>query len=263
MLDFKIINLENLEESLRNYGKHKPFDHCVIDNFFDIDFANKLEDEFPDYDDDSWYIYDNPLENKKALNNWNMFPQNTYLALLTLNSNKFISILKKSITKILFSDSGLHGGGWHIHGKGGNLNPHLDYSIHPKCGLQRKLNLIIYLSRNLNPSKHKGHLGFWSNDDIDKQPKDLVKEIAPIFNRAVLFDTTQNSWHGFSQPLNVQDGIYRKSLAIYYLTLPTAKQDNMRAIYAPRDNQKHNKKILEIIEKRKDVHGSSEVYKIK
>jgi len=32
-----------------------------------------------------------------------------------------------------------------MHAAGGNLNPHLDYSIHPKMGLQRKLNVIIYL----------------------------------------------------------------------------------------------------------------------
>ena len=49
----------------------------------------------------------------------------------------------------LFIDPGLHGGGWHIHSNKGNLNPHLDYSIHPKMDIQRRLNLIVYLEIKL------------------------------------------------------------------------------------------------------------------
>ena len=33
-----------------------------------------------------------------------------------------------------------------MHGTGGNLNVHKDYSVHPKLGLRRKLNLI-YISK--------------------------------------------------------------------------------------------------------------------
>ena len=44
----------------------------------------------------------------------------------------------------LYPDCGLHGGGWHTHGVGGKLNMHPDYAIHPKSGLERQLNLIIY-----------------------------------------------------------------------------------------------------------------------
>jgi hypothetical protein len=55
-------------------------------------------------------------------------------------------MLSKKLDLFLYPDPGLHGGGWHMHGAGGNLNPHLDYSIHPKSGLMRKLNIIIYLS---------------------------------------------------------------------------------------------------------------------
>ena len=60
----------------------------------------------------------------------------------------------KSITGItdLYPDYGLHGGGWHMHGTGGNLNVHKDYSVHPKLGLRRKLNLIVYLSEDWNQS---------------------------------------------------------------------------------------------------------------
>ena len=46
------------------------------------------------------------------------------------------------------SDHGLHGGGWSMLTKGGKLNPHLDYSLHPKIYAQRKFNLIVFLSKS-------------------------------------------------------------------------------------------------------------------
>ena len=123
--------------------------------------------------------------------------------------------------KKLYSDIGLNGGGWHIHKKGGKLNQHLDYSLHPKLGLERKLNIIIYLNSNWK-KEWKGNLGFWSNES-NKEPGNLVREIEPKFNRAILFDTTQNSWHGLPEPVNCPKGEYRKSLAIYYLCKPSKK----------------------------------------
>lgn len=256
-----MICFDNIEKALKNFKNNHPFDHCVVENFFDLKTARLLEAEFPIYDDDIWFEYNNPLEHKKALNNWNNFPPLTYKIFMMLNSIQMINLLKKYLGVNLFPDIGLHGGGWHIHGIGGNLNPHLDYSIHPKCELQRKLNIIVYLSEELNPKKHKGHLGLWSQNQKTNQPGELIKEVEPIFNRAIIFDTTQNSWHGMSQQLKVPDGIYRKSLAIYYLTEPKRALNQQRALYAPRENQKRDKKVLEIIKSRSNITKSLKVYK--
>ena len=256
-----MINFNNILKSLKSFKENQPFDHCVVDNFFDSKTAKDLENDFPSYRDKSWFVYKNLLEHKKALNDWNKFPLLTYKIFMTLNSPQMIQMLEKYIGGNLFPDMGLHGGGWHIHGMGGNLNPHLDYSIHPKCGLQRKLNIIIYLSKDLKPLKHKGHLGLWSHDQKTNQPKNLIKEVEPKFNRAIIFDTSQNSWHGMSQKLQVPKGIYRKSLAVYYLTNPSRALKNQRALYAPRDTQRNDKKVLEMIKKRQDVLKSKRVYK--
>ena len=148
-----MINFNNIIKSLKSFKENQPFDHCVVDNFFDSKTAKDLENDFPSYTDKSWFVYKNLLEHKKALNDWNKFPFLTYKIFMMLNSPKMIQMLEKYVGGNLFPDIGLHGGGWHIHGMGGNLNPHLDYSIHPKCGLQRKLNIIIYLSKDLNPLK--------------------------------------------------------------------------------------------------------------
>ena len=255
MIDYKRIE----KEIIKNF-KFKPFSYTYIDNFLTFEDAKELENQFPDYDDPRWFVYDNPLENKKALNNWNESPQKTYQFFLKINSSKMISVLEKHFKTNLFTDPGLHGGGWHIHGKGGNLNPHLDYTIHPKCGLQRKINIIFYLSSNLIPEKHKGHLGFWSHNKKTNLPLNLEAEVAPIFNRAVIFDTSQNSWHGISKKLELDNNIYRKSLANYYLTLPENTRLNKKAIYAPTAEQANDKKILETIKKRANENSFSDAY---
>lgn len=225
-----------------------PFDHWILDNFIDIDLAKKLSAEFMDYDNPNWFCYNNPLEHKKTSNNWYYFPSNTYQFISYLNSPEFIEYISLTTgIKKLSPDIGLHGAGWHIHGNGGKLNVHFDYSIHPKLELQRKLNIIIYLTEDWNPD-WGGNLEFWSHDSKLNKPKDKIKIIENVFNRAVLFDTTQNSWHGFPDPLTCPLNVFRKSIAMYYLIEPPNNVDQRkRALYAPSRDQQNDPTIEELI----------------
>jgi len=256
-----MINYDNLDKALESYGRDGPFDHCVIENFFDIDVAKTLEKEMPAYDSDNWFFYNNSIEHKKTQNSWEKFPSETYRAFSELQSSDVTDRLSRALGCKMYVDHGLHGGGWHIHGTGGNLNPHFDYSIHPKMKLERVLNIIIYISSDLE-AQHGGDLGLWAHDAANARPGKLVKEIAPLFNRAVLFNTTQNSWHGMSKPLTVGEGVYRKSLAIYYLRDPAPGADTRgRALFAPRDEQIGDEKVLETIRLRSNVSTSKDVYR--
>jgi Rps23 Pro-64 3,4-dihydroxylase Tpa1-like proline 4-hydroxylase len=231
-----------------------PFEHYVIDNFLDEEFAKKLSNEFLHFDSPDWFVYQNPVEVKKSLNNWYNFPPLTYNFFTNLNSSGFISYLS-NLTGVqnLYPDLGLHGGGWHIHGQGGKLNIHLDYSIHPRLHLLRKYNLILYLSQDWDPT-WGGNLEFWSHDSKTKKPKEMAAKIDCKFNRAVLFDASKHSWHGFNDPINCPDGQYRKSIAIYYLTDVPEEVDDFRerALYSPTKEQETNPEILEFIKKRAD-----------
>jgi len=256
-----MIDYENFDRSVQAYGKEGPFDHCVIDNFFEADVANALEAEMPAYESADWFFYNNSIEHKKTQNSWEKFPTTTYRAFAELQSPAMTDRLSALLGCPLYVDHGLHGGGWHIHGVGGNLNPHFDYSIHPKMKLERVLNIIIYMSSDLRP-EHGGDLGLWEHDGEAGQPGKLAKEIVPTFNRAVLFNTTQNSWHGMSKPLTVVDGIYRKSMAIYYLRDPVPGADTRgRALFAPRETQRDDEKVLETIRLRSNVNTSKDVYR--
>lgn len=228
-----------------------PYTHYIIDNFLPEEQALDLSNEFMDYESPNWFVYDNPLEVKKACNNFYFFPTKTYQFIQYLNSPNFIKDLEK-ITGIekIFPDIGLHGGGWHIQGRGSKLNVHLDYSIHPKLKLQRKFNLIYYLTPNWNVN-WGGNLEMWSHDAETNQPKELVKTIENRFNRVVLFDASQNSWHGFNKTIDCPEHTYRKSIAVYYLVTPTDEVPNRaRALYSPSEEQKNDPNILELIQQR-------------
>jgi Rps23 Pro-64 3,4-dihydroxylase Tpa1-like proline 4-hydroxylase len=228
----------------------EPFDHWVIDDFTDIEVARQLSKDFVDYYNSDWFEYNSPLEMKKTLNNWYDFPPMTYKFIEFLNSQTFIQYLEQ-LTGIqgLRPDPGLHGAGWHIHGDGGKLNVHLDYSMHPKLDLERKLNLILYLSEEWDPA-WGGNLELWTGDE--KRAESCVKKVECLFNRAIIFDTTQNSWHGFPERIKCPEDKYRRSIAMYYLVPPqeSARPDRKRARYSPAADQANDETILELIEKR-------------
>lgn len=245
----KKLNLNIAKENIKLFDF--PYNHYIIDDFLPIDIAMNVSKEFFDFDDSRWYCYNNPLEKKRTIQDWGKFPINTYSLFQYLCSQNFVNYIKDLTgIKNLYSDYGLHGGGWHMHGTGGNLNIHKDYSIHPKLNLQRKLNLIIYLTENWN-SAWGGGLELWSHNKENNKPNKCEKVIDNIFNRAVLFDTTQNSWHGLPEPLKCPKNLYRKSLAIYYLTdLDEKTEKRTRALYVPREEQEKNNQVLDLILKR-------------
>jgi Rps23 Pro-64 3,4-dihydroxylase Tpa1-like proline 4-hydroxylase len=251
------VNLENYKEE---WIESKPFNHIVIDNFLSKYIAEAVAIEFPDFDSDSWRLYNNSLEIKKLLNHWDKFGPETYKLFNYLNSEKFISQLEIFTGCDLFADFGLNGGGLHAHKRGGKLNTHLDYSIHPKLKLERRLNLLIYVTPNWQ-DEWGGFLGLWGKNNTKNGPGELVKSIAPMFNRAVIFDTTQNSWHGLPEPINCPESVSRNSLAVYYLCNPRqGALERGKALFAPTKEQESDLEVLSLIEKRSQVSSAPDVY---
>jgi Rps23 Pro-64 3,4-dihydroxylase Tpa1-like proline 4-hydroxylase len=241
--------------------QHNPFTHSTTSGFLPNELLANVSNEFPDYNWEHWFVYSNKIEDKKALNDWNKFPKYTYALFAFLNSPEFISQLEGISGCRLFPDPGLHGGGWHIHASGGILNPHLDYSIHPKLGMQRKLNLIIYLCQDWEES-WGGHFGLWELDKTTGKAGNLIKEYPVTMNRAMVFDTTQNSWHGLSRTVACPPGNARRSLAIYYMAVPPENVDTRgRALYSPTKDQIGDNSIEELIRQRAGLETSASVYK--
>lgn len=254
---------EDVEQLRSSFKAAAPFNHVVIDNFFKESVAEALAAEML-RSAPGWHQYENAIEIKKTCNNWNEFPKQTYQVFSLLVSDPFVAFLREVTgCRDLVADVGLHGGGWHRHGRGGKLNTHLDYSIHPKIGMQRKLNLIVYMTKDWDPA-WGGGLGLWSHDTENNKPQKVEKVVDCLFNRAVLFDTTQNSWHGLPDPIECPEGRFRSSLAVYYM-IPTSKDvsPRERALFAPAADQVDDPAVLELIRKRSSSSTAADVYRTK
>jgi Rps23 Pro-64 3,4-dihydroxylase Tpa1-like proline 4-hydroxylase len=239
----------------------QPFPHIVIDEFLNTEVADAIAAEFPAYNESIWNEYNNAIEVKKSCNFWDRFPPATYRLFSYLNSDDFVSEMSQLMGETLYSDPGLHGGGWHSHGAGGKLNMHLDYSIHPKSGMERRLNLIIYIQPGWK-TEWGGSLGFWAHDEEKKAPGALVRDIPCLFNRAVIFDTSRNSWHGLPEPVTCPVDKPRNSLAVYYMSAPReGTPERGRARYAPYREQANDPEVLELIRLRAQVQTSAAVYR--
>jgi Rps23 Pro-64 3,4-dihydroxylase Tpa1-like proline 4-hydroxylase len=259
-MEIGMIRSINWETVWRSYREAYPFKHIVIDNFFLPEIAEKLEAEFPDPTSTDMVRYKSPLENKFSLNKWNDFPSCTYRAFSMFGSENFLQYMK-NIAEMhdLTFDYGLHGGGWHMHGNGGNLNVHLDYNLHPKTGEQRKMNIIVYLTKDWD-TEWGGGLELWK--DNGEYAPCRVKTVDNVFNRAIIFDTTENSWHGLPDTIKCPENVYRKSIAGYFLCPAPAETDQRgRALFVPREDQKDDLEVQEIIRKRANINTSAEVYR--
>ena len=257
MINRKIFTPENKLA----WDNAKPFHHIVLDNFFTDEFAKEIAADFPDPNGDFWFEYQNKIEIKKALSDWNKFPSSIYRALSMLCSNSVNAEMEQLAGDTLTPDDGLHGGGMHCHKAGGKLNTHLDYTIHPKTGLMRRLNIIVYMTPDWLP-EWNGTLGLWEHDSTTNGPGKLAKEVPCLFNRAVIFDTTQNSWHGLPDPVTCPPDKSRNSLALYYNCVPYGDTDNRKkALFAPHKEQANDPEILELIKRREDHTQASDVYR--
>ena len=144
---------------------------------------------------------------------------------LIFKFNYFVTFLQKitNINEKLIIDEKLNGGGLHEIKKGGLLKIHSDFNRHPILNLDRRLNVLVYLNKDWKED-YGGHLQLW-----DKEMQKCEKKILPIFNRMVIFSTTDYSNHGHPDPLNCPDKRSRKSVATYYYSdgRPSNEVDKM------------------------------------
>ena len=138
--------------------------------------------------------------------------------LLELNSGMFIHFLEKlsGITGLV-ADPQYAESGFHLSKENGSLEIHADFSHHDHLKLERRLNVIYYLNEDYQPS-YGGSLVLY---DKNLNP---IENILPNADNCVIFETTQTSYHGFPEPMNLPKGTHRKSIAMYYYTLPTERK---------------------------------------
>lgn len=235
----------------------EPFEHVVIDGFLRPGLARELADVFPGSDAPFWYRYASPLERKLAYNKPDHTPPAIWSVLTALSSDAMVARLR-ALTGIagLVADPSLHGGGMHCIGRDGKLDLHVDYAVHPVLGLERRLNLILYLNADWRP-EWGGELELW-----DAEVARCQARIAPLLDRAVLFATGDRSVHGHPEPLRCPPGVARKSLALYYVAPKrAATSERRRARFLARPTDPPDPALDELRQKRADEATVTKVYR--
>lgn len=215
-----INNLDQLKDKFLNAD---PFEHIIIENFLNEDYIEELFLSFPeDIQSENWYKYNNPIEKKYARDDIKNFPNCLKEFFYILSTQEITNVFSHlSSIKNLESDPYLHGAGLHAHPKDGLLHMHLDYEKHPYLEKERRLNVILYISKDWK-EEWNGETQLWDNNMENCVVKSPVK-----FNTAIIFKTNETSWHGLPEKICCPEDVLRKSIAYYYISpIVTSSDDN-------------------------------------
>lgn len=195
------------------YRIAEPFPHVVIDDFLPPELLRDVLNAFPKSRQSSWRTYDNDNERKMEFSVAEKLPLVIRDVLYFLNSPVILQFLER-LTGIecLIPDPYFIGGGLHQIERSGKLEVHADFNRLERLRLDRRLNLLLYLNEGWK-DEYGGHLELW-----DKHMIGCAKRILPVFNRCVIFNTTDYAFHGHPLPLMCPPNQTRKSLATYYYT---------------------------------------------
>ena len=224
------------DELTTQFRHRDPFRHVVIDDFLAPDYCARLLAEFPPFERGNARNEAGELGAKSTVEKIRELGT-AYAALDDLiQTREFLDLIGR-ITGIpnLLYDPWYFGGGTHENRAGQDLDPHVDFNRHPVERWHRRLNLIVYLNREWGDA--------WGGSlELHTDPRaadDRITTITPLYNRAVIFETIEWSWHGFSRIALPADktSLSRKSIALYFYTIDRPQDelaDTHSTIYVDR-----------------------------
>ena len=218
------------------FAQAQPFRHLTIENFFTARVCARLLAQFPPFERGSALNEAGEVGAKSTVERIRELGD-AYAELDDLIQTREFLDLVGQITGIpnLLYDRWYFGGGTHENREGQDLDAHIDFNRHPVERWHRRLNLIVYLNHEWDDA-WGGSLELHSDP---RAPDDRVSLITPLYNRAVIFETTETSWHGFSR-ISLPESkraISRKSIALYFYTVDRPAEelaDTHSTIYVDR-----------------------------
>ncbi len=201
-----------LRQQVRNAT---PFPNLCIDDFLDGVFADRVLEAFPSYEDAAkvgWSFSAVNERGKVQVTDSSQFAEPIAQLNRALASPDFLDLLS-CVFEIpnLLADDELVGGGIHETGPRGHLDVHIDFNYIRKRQLHRRLNILVYFNKGWK-EEWGGNIELW-----DKDVKVCHHSFSPIFNRCVIFETSNISFHGVTA-VECPRGQSRKSFAAYYYT---------------------------------------------
>jgi Rps23 Pro-64 3,4-dihydroxylase Tpa1-like proline 4-hydroxylase len=229
-------------ELAHQFATARPFRHVVIDNFLDAGFCQKLIDEFPAFDTRYALNEHGEIGGKAAISDITKLGPAYRQFDALMKDSAFLQLMNQiaGIEALLY-DPDYIGGGTHENLAGQELDLHVDFNYHPKTLVHRRLNLIVFLNPEWQ-AEWGGCLELRENPwDTSAGESSLV---IPRANRAVLFETTERSWHGFTriELPEAKRHLSRRSIAVYFYTEKRPATETVPShatIYVPRPLPDH------------------------
>lgn len=222
------------------FANAKPFPHVILDNLFDQHTYEMAKAAFPSVNSSIWKKPENAHTKGKFVTKRGpegikelLYTDLARNLLRELNSGSFLKFLG-TVSGIsgLLPDPYLAEAGFHCSGDGAYLDIHADFSHHDGLNVERRLNLIYFINEAWS-DKWGGFLGLYDTDLC------AINKIKPVGNRAVIFKTSDISFHGHPEPMKLPDGVYRRSIAMYYYTVPRAEQAKSKIVFPTDPDFKH------------------------
>lgn len=219
------------------FNKDPRHKFMVLDDFLQPEIADSLYTNFPS-EDQMRRHYKGLNEQKSEGSSFGDYHPDFEKVRQSLMDSKWCRVLDE-ITgfKDLILPDDFRGSGVHQGFNGSFLDVHVDFNIHPVHNLHRRLNLLIYLNKNWQP-EYGGYLELW-----DENVQNCLQTFSPGFNRCVVFETTEISYHGYDK-ISVPEGESRKSMFCYYYT-PIADRSKVKyhdTVFKPRPTDTTSKK---------------------
>lgn len=268
MLDLLDPALRPRSAELRDrFRSARPFRHLVIDGFLEPSFADELLAQFPAFERGNARNEDGSLGGKSTVERIRELGPAYARLDDAIQSRPFLDFIS-AITGIpdLLYDPWYFGGGTHENRDGQDLDAHVDFNRHPVERWHRRLNLIVYLNHRWEDA-WGGALELHSDPRSDD---DQVVAITPLFNRAVIFETTEWSWHAFP-PIRLPEAerhLSRRSMALYFYSAERPAEelaDTHSTIYVDRPLPERfaagrvlddaDVQELQVLLKRRDMHN--------
>jgi len=182
-----IMDDKELAELKNTFKLNKPFPHIILEDWFPKDVLDgTLENVLKLKDTYDWY--------KLCTNTSDFSPFGKEAVKLTnyLISEEWVNFLKELTgIKDLRADKKWIGAGINYEPRGAHLEPHTDFNRSENGW--RRINCLLFLSKNwIEDWGGHGELGHLE-DGV------FVKDVSysPDFNKVVLFETSDISFHGF------------------------------------------------------------------
>ena len=213
----------------------KGYPHIVIDNFLDEETALKLYDEcINGAPRGGWTNFTRAGSNMEEYNDLVYCEKGHKITYDLMHSGEMCYELEQLTDMVgLMPDPHLVGAGYSRFKPGSDLKPHYDFNWNDRLKLHRRLSCFLYLTPEWK-DEYGGHIQFWDGNPNENKKAKIATEIAPLFNRLVIFGNLVKGPVHSVKPVKAPKELQRTSIRwFYYQSNSTYNPDDPphRSIY--------------------------------